>query len=47
MPVNVEFWGILFPEVTLHAVCFLRRTMRPEGCGRRIAKLGELPEIGG
>ena len=42
-----ECWGTLFPEETFHAVRFFRRASGPEGCGRRIAKLGESGNIRG
>jgi hypothetical protein len=44
VPTDDEFWrvmGTLFPEETFHAVRFFRRASGPEGCGRRIAQLGE------
>ena len=50
VPTDDEFWrvmGTLFPEETFHAVRFFRRASGPEGCGRRIAKLGESERISG
>ena len=44
VPTDDELWrvlGTLFPEETFHAVRFFRRASGPEGCGRRIAILGE------